>query len=89
MAFEAKKEEINYLDKDFNKVVMNSIWIEMVYTKCNIFFFLKSKLYKYLKTGCMKIIQALLFLAPLVLPIFLIESKSILQSLGIGLVFRD
>lgn len=89
MAFEAKREEINYLDKDFDKVVMNFVGIETACAKCKTFFSLKSKLYKHLKAGCIKTVQTSLPLTPPTLLILIVESKSIPQSLGTGLVFRD
>lgn len=80
IVFEAKREEINYLNKGFNKVVINFIGIETTYIKCNIFFSLKFKLYKYLKTGCIKTVQ--------ILPIFNIKFKIISQFLELALAFQ-
>lgn len=69
---------------------MNFIGIETVCIKCNASFSSKSKLYKYLKASCVGAMEALLFLpTSSTSPIFIVKSKSIFQSLGSGLAFRD
>lgn len=55
IVFKAKREEVNYLDKSFNKVVVNFVVIETVCIKYNIFFSSKSKLHKYLKADYIEI----------------------------------
>lgn len=51
---ETEEEEINYLDNDFNEIVINFVRIETAYLRCHTSFSLKSKLHKYIKTGCKK-----------------------------------
>lgn len=69
---------------------MSFVGIEMACAKCNILFFSKSKLQKHLKAGCMGVVQLLLSFSTLsTLPISLIESNLISQSLGLSLDFWD
>lgn len=86
--FEAEKKEVNYLNKGFDKVVVNFVGIKTVCIKYNISFSSKFKLHKHLKAGYVEIIQALFFLLTCsILPIFIIKSKSIPEFLGSGLIF--
>lgn len=57
--FDVDKEDITYLDKGFDKVIINFVRIETFCLKCYSSFPLESKLYKYIKADCIK--KALLF----------------------------
>lgn len=50
--FDANGEDVTYSDKSFDKVVVNFVGIETFYSKCYLSFSSKSKLHKYIKTGC-------------------------------------
>lgn len=85
--FDANGEDIIYLDKSFDKVIVNFIGIETFCLKCHSSFPLKSKLYKHIKTGCIG--EALpSFSTQLFLSIFVIVSMAVHQSFGLGLAFR-
>ena len=83
-----KKRDITYLDKGFDKVLVNSVGIKTTYLKCRLFFSSKSKLYKYGKAGYIE--KALsLSSAQLSLSLLIVILKAIYLFLGLGLTFRD
>lgn len=49
--FEAEEKNMTYLNKNLNKVLVNFVKIEMVYSKCYATFSSKSKLYNHLKAS--------------------------------------
>lgn len=77
-----------YLDKGFDKIAINFIEIETLYTKCCPIFLSRSKLFNHLKNGCLEMtspffpIQAISFIS-------IITFKVIYQFFGSGLAFRD
>lgn len=52
--FETEEEELAYLDEDYNEVFVNFVGIEAVCSKCRLLFPSKSKLYIYIKSGCVR-----------------------------------
>lgn len=76
-----------YSDKIFEEVAINFVEIEAVSTKCRVTFSSRSKLYNYLKSGCLE--MTLLFVptqAALSIPIM--ASKTIHQFFSSGLIFK-
>lgn len=57
--FEDEEGDVIHSDKSFDKIIVNFVEIETICLKCRSFFFSKSKLHKYVKTGYVK--EALLF----------------------------
>lgn len=47
-------EEVSYLNKGYDKVVVNFIKIKTVCFRYHVSFFSKSKLYKYIKASCIE-----------------------------------
>lgn len=87
ITFEDKKKDVTYLNKDFNKVIINFVEIEITYLKCQLSFLLKSKLHKYVKANCIE--EALSFsFAQLFSSIPIVLLKAIYQFLGSGLIFK-
>ena len=82
-------EEIDYSDKGFEDVIANFVGIEVGCSKCNSSFPSKSQLHKHLKADCAGVVQA----TPLLptqppSPIPIVESRTIIPSLGSGIAFR-
>lgn len=85
--FDADGEDITYLDKSFDKLIVNFIGIETFCLKCHSSFPLKSKLYKHIKAGCVG--EALpSFSTQLFLSIPVIISMAVHQSFGLSLAFK-
>lgn len=85
--FDSDREDIANSNKGFDKVVVNFVGIETLYSKCYSFFLSKSKMHKHITIGCLK--EALPFFSTwLLLSISIIAFMAIYQSFGSGLVFK-
>lgn len=84
---EAKIEDMIFLDKGFDEVIVSFVGIETVYSKCDSSFSSKSKLHKQIKNGYIGetlpsfSTQPSLFISIIIL-------KAIHQSLGLGFKFK-
>lgn len=77
------------MDEGFDKMNINFIGIETLYGKCESLFSPKSQLHKYLKNGCIGLVQLFLPDTPtLALPILIINLKSVVSVMGSGLIFQ-
>lgn len=87
VTFDGKKKDVTYLNKKFNKILVNFMIIKTTCLNCYLFFSLRSKLYPHVKAGCIE--KALLFSsAQPSLFIFIVMSKAIHQFLRLGLEFK-
>lgn len=77
-----------YLDKGFNKVFVNFVKIEVVYSKCHSSFLLKLKLYIYLKSDYVGEALPSAFFQPSS-PITVIVLKAVHASLESGFGFKS
>lgn len=77
--FEDEEGDITYLDKSFDKVLVNFMGTKTTYLKCHSFFLSKLKLYKQVKAGYIKKTLPPSFTQPS-LSIPIIMSKIIHQS---------
>lgn len=86
--FKYKAKEVQYLVKGFDDVDANFVKIESTYRKCGSTFFSKSQVHKHLKEGCTGLVQTPLTTSSvLVLPIAIIELKSIVPTIRSGPAF--
>lgn len=86
--FEEEDNNVTYLDKGFDEIAVNFVRIEAFCIKCHTIFPSRSKLYKYLKSGCLEMsLPAFLTQAASSIPI--IASKTVHQSFVSGLAFRN
>lgn len=84
---ETKRQEINYLGKDFNKIIVNFVEIKIDCLKCHTFSSSKSKAHKHIKISCVK--KNLCLFAYLFSFISIIVFKEMHhKSLGYDLVFK-
>lgn len=60
--FKLEEKKLAYLDKDFNKVIVSDIRIKGVYFNYYSLFFSKLKLYKNIKSKCIREVLVLIFL---------------------------
>lgn len=75
-----------YSDESFNKIVVNFVKIEVLYTKYRVIFFSRLKVHNYRKSSCLELtLSSLLTSATSSIPI--IASKAVYQSFGSGLAF--
>lgn len=86
--FDTDREDIAYSDKGFNKVVVNFVRIKTSYLKYHSSFFSKSKLYKHIKTGCIREVLTSSF-TQLSSSILVIASTAIYQLFDLSLAFRS
>lgn len=85
--FEKEGNDMTYSDKSFDKIAVHFVCIEASCTKCRAIFPSRSKLYNYLKSGCLEMfLPAFPTQAALSIPI--IDSKTEHQSFGSELAFR-
>lgn len=49
--FKTEKKDIIYLDKGFDKIIINFVRIEIIYSKYHMFFFSNFKLHKQIKAS--------------------------------------
>lgn len=84
--FEVKEKDIAYANKDFDKVIVNFIKIGKTGSRYHLFFFLKFKLHKHIKTGYIERILLFSFIQSFSF-ISIIVMKVIYQSVKSGLVF--
>lgn len=85
--FNTDGEDVTYSDEGFDKVIINFVGIEISYSKCYSSFPSKSKLHKYIKTGCIKEALPSSSTQPSS-SIPIIASMAVHQSFGSGLAFR-
>lgn len=75
ITFDDKEGDVIYLNKDFYKVIVNFVRIEMTCLKCRSFFLSKSKLYRHVKADCMEKALLLSFAQPfLFIPIVMLKT---------------
>lgn len=86
--FDANEEDVTYLDKRFDEVIVNFVRIEISYSKCHSSFFSKSKLYKHIKARCIGEVLPSFFILPFS-SIFIIAPIAIYQFFSSGLAFKD
>lgn len=85
--FEEKGDDVTYLNKDFDKIAVNFVSIEISCIKCCITFPSRLKLYNHLKRNCLEIFLST-FPTQVASSIFIIASKTIHQFFGLGLAFQ-
>lgn len=85
--FELKEGDVNYLDKGFDKDVVNFVEIKTVCSRCYRSFSSKSKLHNHIKVSCLKESFLASFTQPS-LSISIIVSKARHQSFKLSLIFR-
>lgn len=86
--FNDEDEDVIYSDKTFKEVVVNFVGIESSCNNCYAIFPSKSKLHNHLETGCWEIAFPFILLKA-ISSISIIASKTIYQSFGFKLIFKD
>lgn len=89
MKLEYKTKEVQYSNKNFDKIDANFMEIKLLYRKYESLFFSKSQLYKHLKEDCISLLQPLLPVLPMpALSIPIMESKAVMPAISLALAFR-
>lgn len=86
--FKEEKGDVSYLNKGFDKILLNFVGIKTICLKCCSSFLLKPKLHKYVKAGYVEKVSFSSSAQPS-LSIPIIMSKAIHQFLGSSFAFRS